>query len=178
MRSLFSKFLLATALLLLTTGFGFKCNRTDIASLPPVTLEYWRVFDNDDTMTEIFDNFKNAHPNIDIVYRKFRFDEYEQQLLTAFAEDRAPDLFSIPNTWVHRYQRQLSPAPSETVLPILVVQGSLKKEQVLQFEHSPTPTARDVQTQFVDTVAGDVVIDNKVVALPLALDTMALFYNK
>lgn len=178
MKTLLSKIAFGAVLLLLTTGFGFRCNQANIASLPPVTLEYWRVFDNEDTMTDILDNFKAAHPNIDIVYRKFRYDEYEQQLLTAFAEDRAPDLFSMPNTWVHRYQRQLVPAPAETVLPILVLKGSLKKEQVVEFEHSPTPTPRDIQNQFVDTVAPDVVIDNNVMALPLALDTMALFYNK
>ncbi len=178
MKTLPSRIALSVVLLLLTTGFGFKCNRTDIASLPPVTLEYWRVFDNDDTMIGIMDKFKAAHPNIDIVYRKFRFDEYEQQLITAFAEDRAPDLFSIPNSWVHRYQRQLAPAPAETVLPVFVTKGTLKKEQVLEFEHTPSLSARDVQNQFVDTVADDVTIDNKVMALPLALDTMALFYNK
>ncbi len=178
MKSVWSRIFFAISLLLLSTGFGFRCNRPSVGNLPPVTLQYWRVFDNDDTMDEIVQKFKALHPNIDVVYRKFRYDEYEQQLLTAFAEDRAPDLFSIPNSWVARYSRQLMPMPNQTVLPVLTVQGTIKKEQVLQYQSTPGLSPRDVQTQFVDTVAGDVVMNDKVMALPLALDTMALYYNK
>ncbi|MBI5135099.1 extracellular solute-binding protein [Candidatus Uhrbacteria bacterium] len=178
MKTIISKIAFSALLLLLSTGFGFRCNQQTVQSLTPVTLQYWRVFDNEDTMTDIIGKYKTLHPNIDIVYRKFRYDEYEQQLLSAFAEDRAPDIFSIPNSWVARYSRQLMPAPAETVLPVLKTTGTIKKEQVVEYQRTSGFRPRDVQTMFVDTVAGDVILGDKVLALPLALDTMALYYNK
>jgi len=179
MKSFFPKFLLALALFALTTGFGLRCSRTQVSELPAVTLEYWRVFDNEDTFTEIIASFHKLHPNITIKYKKFRYDEYETQLLNAFAEDRAPDLFSLPNTWVNRYVARMQPMPAEFALPTYRIQGTIKKEGVVADEPIPMLSARQLQVEYPDVVFQDAVLNNStILALPLALDTMALYYNK
>ncbi|MEK7511954.1 MAG: hypothetical protein AAB575_02965, partial [Patescibacteria group bacterium] len=63
-------------------------------------LVWWRVWDNEDAVSDLIKAYKQVHPNVTIEYKKFRYDEYEKELLEALAEDRGPDIFSIHNTWM------------------------------------------------------------------------------
>lgn len=156
-------------------------------AMKPVNLVYWRVFDDQDAMNDIIAAYQAIHPNVSITYRKFRSEEYEQQLLNAFAEDRGPDLFSIPNTWVKEYQTKILPMPASTTLPYQVTTGTIKKETTIELRTSPTISLRAIRTDFTDQVAKDVIVNyqetgsapaERVFALPLYLDTLALFYSR
>ena len=94
----------------------------------PVTLNYWRVFDGQDDFQEIIDAYKAAHPYITINYRLLRYDEYENEILNALAEDRGPDIFSIHNTWMKKYQSKLTPLRPTTTMVYPRIVGSIKKE--------------------------------------------------
>src|SRR6056297_3476762 len=85
---------------------GFKITTDEEAKekMQSITLNYWRVFDGQDDFKEIIEKYNAIHPNITIKYRKLRYDEYENEILHALAEDRGPDIFSIHNTWVKKYQ--------------------------------------------------------------------------
>ncbi len=157
-------------------------------AMQPVNLTYWRVFDDQDAFDEIIAAYRALHPNVSVTYRKFRFEEYEQKLLDALAEDRGPDLFSIPNTWVKEYQTKILPMPKTITLPYQRVTGTIKKETITELKTTPTLSLRALRSDFVDQVAKDVVInhqessstpaEDRIFALPLALDTLALFYNR
>ena len=65
---------------------GWTCTKGTSApvaqKMQPVTLNYWRVWDGPDDFKEIISKYKALHPNINIVYRKLRIEEYESELLS------------------------------------------------------------------------------------------------
>lgn len=170
--------LLATSLM--TAGFG--CKITDPktqAAMKPITLIYWRVFDDQDAFQDIINKYKALHPFITIEYHKLRYEEYEAALLNAMAEDRGPDIFSIQNTWLKKYQSKLVPLPENTTMAYPVVQGVIKKETVIELRTTNSLSLKELKDNFVDVVAHDVILnDGKIYGLPLSVDTLAMYYNK
>jgi ABC-type glycerol-3-phosphate transport system substrate-binding protein len=129
------------------------------------------------------------HPNVTIEYRKLRLDEYEPAIINALAEDRGPDIFSLHNTWISKYQSKLAPEPDSTTVPFTTIQGTIKKEAVTTLKTPPSLTVKDLKTQYIDAVANDVILNapvdapatgtkDRIFALPLAGDSLALYYNK
>ncbi|MFA5413565.1 MAG: extracellular solute-binding protein [Patescibacteria group bacterium] len=159
-----------------------------LEAMKPINLTYWRVFDDQDAFDEIITAYKAVHPNVSVTYRKLRMEEYEQTLLDALAEDRGPDMFSLPNTWVKEYQTKILPMPKTITLPYQVTTGTIKKETTIQLQTTPTLSLRALKTDFMDQVAKDVVLkyqatpevaaEERIFGLPLYLDTLALFYNR
>jgi multiple sugar transport system substrate-binding protein len=173
-------------LVVATSGFGCKTVSQDVQQkMQPITLNYWRVWDGPDDFDQIIKNYNAQHSFITINYRKLSYDEYEQALLDALAEDRGPDIFSIQNTWVKKYQTKISPMPDSISMVYPVVQGTLKKEIVPELRTTKSITPADVKDSFVDTVYTDVVLNDtndnnkpKIYGLPLSIDTLAMYYNK
>ncbi|HJN85046.1 MAG TPA: extracellular solute-binding protein [Patescibacteria group bacterium] len=178
---------LMTVSLVVLPGLGCRGgNKEERAGLQPVELTYWRVFDGSDTFTKVIDSYRARHPNVRINYRKLRFDEYQDELLQAFAEDRGPDMFSVHNTWMKGYLPLIEPLPDSVRLSYTELQGTLKKESVVVVRNEPTLSLRSLTDQFVSVVPEYVVypsesegaVTNKIHGLPLSVDTLALFYNK
>lgn len=148
----------------------------------PITLRYWRVFDGPDTLAPIIEAYSVAHPNVTIEYKKLRYEEYENELLQAFAEDRGPDIVSLHATWMDKYLSKLSPMPPAMRVGFMVEKGSVKKKMVPEVALIPGYSPTQVREQFVDAVGQDVIRPTedgeKIFGLPLALDTLSLFYNK
>ena len=176
---------------ILTSGFG--CKTVDVATqekMKPISLNYWRVFDGEDDFADIIAGYNALHPFVTINYKKLRYDEYEQELIEAFATDRGPDIFSIHNTWIKKYQSKglIEPMPATIEMAYPIVQGKLKKEVIPQLRTSKSITLKEIKNNFVDVVYNDVVVPvtdpatntstEKVFGLPLSLDTLAMFYNK
>ena len=161
----------------LTSGLGCKTDSA-AASFKPVTLEYWGVFENPDDIALLTGPYTARHPKVTINYRKFREDEYKQKLLEAWALGNGPDLFMVPNTSVHEYLKFMEPMPATMVAPVQYVTGTLKKEIVTKLQTYNGLTPKQVADTFLDVVAGDVVVNNRVYALPYSVDTLSVFYNK
>jgi len=129
-----------------------------LKSTPPkysVDLEIWGLFDDQDAFTDIFDNFKKIDPNVRrIDYKKFTVDTYKNELVEALASGQGPDIFIINNTWLPSFQDKITPAPA-TIL-----------------------NEQKFKNNFVDVAAQDFVSDGKVYAVPLTVDSLALYYNK
>lgn len=153
-------------------------NKTVQEATKPITLTYWRVFDGEDNFKEIIDAYKTAHPHITINYRLLRYDEYESEILNALAEDRGPDIFSIHNTWMKKYQTKLAPLPPTTTMVYPKIIGSIKKEVVNELVTTNSLTLKKLQDDFASVVYNDVVLDGKIYGLPLSVDTLAMYYNR
>lgn len=173
----------------LLVGMGAGCTGgTSSATLKDVDLVIWRVFDDDDTFDSIIDNYRALHPNVSVEYKKLRYDEYEDELIQAFAEGRGPDILSLHNTWLPAYQVLLEPMPDSTTVTYQETQGTLRKEAVVISRTEKSMSMRELESSFVEQVAYDVVLDyqidpdidpvQKIYGLPMALDSLALFYNK
>ncbi|MDD5534227.1 MAG: extracellular solute-binding protein [Patescibacteria group bacterium] len=170
-----------TAVFLITTGFGCAGTPKKLAEkIQPINLVYWRTTDDQGAFDSIINGFHAKYPHVSITYRLIRPEEYEQTLLEAWAEDKGPDIFSIPNTWLRKYQTKISPLniPDELSLARKVTTGTFKKETKVVEEKKKTPVLRELQEKYVDTVPKDVIIDNKLYGLPLSLDILVLYYNK
>jgi len=171
-------FLLAVCLL----SAGFGCKTTDSktkAAMQPITLTYWRVFDDSDAFQEIIAKYKTLHPYITIEYKKLRYEEYKSELLNALAEDRGPDIFSIHNTWIKEYQSKIVPMPATITMAYPVISGTIKKEIISELRTTDSPTLKEIRDGFVDAVSYDIIADDgQVYGLPLSVDTLAMFYNK
>ena len=146
--------------------------------MKPVTLEYWRVFDGPDDFAPIFSAYKKIHPYINIKYKKLRYNEYEEELIDALAEDRGPDIFSIHNTWVNKYKNKLEPIPTSITMAYPIVRGNLKKEVIPELRTKRSITLTELKNKYIDAIYNDVVLDNSIFAMPLAVDTLVLYYNR
>ena len=178
-----SKKIIAFSLLLifvLTAGFGCKTTNTATKEASePITLTFWQAFDDSDAFTEIIAKYQALHPNITIEYKKFRYEEYENELLNAWAEDRGPDIFAVQNTWIKKYQTKITPMPAEITMAYQVETGTVKKETVTQLKTVKSLTTRELKNNFPDIVSSDVILeDGNIYGLPLSIDTLVLFYNR
>lgn len=175
-------FVIALLLVFIVTA-GAGCSSTpSTQALQPITLNYWRVWDGQDAFADIIAAYNASQPNVKINYRKLSFDEYEAALLDAWAEDRGPDIFSIQNTWVRKYQTKIAPLPESLTVVRPTTKGSIKKEVVGETQKVRSVSPTEIKNMFVDTVAADVIIPTegkeKIYGLPLSIDTLAMYYNK
>ncbi len=187
MKRLFPLFLLFIFLITSGAGCGGSSAAEEAANIP-VKLTMWRVFDDDETLGEIMNAYRTIHPNVSFEYRELRFDEYEDELIRALAEGNGPDIFSLHNTWIGKYDSLISPMPDTVTIPFTEIKGSIKKEVITTLVESATLSKRQLETTFVDVVADDVLRFyqptikeepvEKIYGLPLFVDTLALFYNK
>lgn len=179
---MFKKSFLFIFLLVVVFVAGFGCQKVDKEAqkaAEPINLTFWQAYDDSDAFTEIITNYRALHPNVNIEYKKFRYEEYESQLINAWAEDRGPDIFAIHNTWVKKYQSKIEPLPAETVMAYFVQKPGLSSELVPELRASRSLTTRELKTNFADVVASDVVLeDGLIYGLPLSVDTLALYYNR
>lgn len=125
---------------------------------PPTTqkadLEVWGVFEDSDVFNPLINEFNKTYKNVNITYYKKTFQNYEQDLLEAMAAGGGPDVLMIHHTWLPRYMNKILYAPVDLI------------------------TFTEVKDEFVDVVLNDFVSEGYVYALPLNVDTLALFYNK
>jgi len=120
-------------------------------------LNFWGVSEADDSnaIQLIIEEYSLIDKNTRINYRRFDdTDVYEKTLLNALATGQAPDIFMFHNSWLPKHYDKVTPVP-ETFLPLS------------QFRQL-----------FPTVVEQDFVLNGKVYALPLYIDTLALLYNK
>ena len=146
---------------MITTGFGCKTQSAAVQkAMEPITISYWRVWDDSDSFAEIIKNYTAMHPNIRIDYRKFRYEEYEGALLNAMAEDRGPDIYSIPASWLQKYKTKIQPMPDNITMAYQVTSGTVKKETTITMKTSRSLSLKDLKANFVDAVYDGVVMSD------------------
>ena len=143
----------AAAVLVIGAILAFVFFRKPAAS-EPFTLEFWGVFDNSDIYRPLIAKFQQQYPFITINYYKKNVATYEKDLIDALAAGRGPDIFFINNAWLPKHIDKLYAAPESVI------------------------TVKQIKDVFVDVVAQDFIYKDQAYALPLSVDTLALFYNK
>ena len=144
---------------------GCSCQNSATNQNYKVNLEVWGLFDDSDAFTKAIQEYKKRNSKIGtITYKKMSVDSYENDLRDALAIGKGPDIFVIHHTWLNKHIDKLEPAPTE----ILAASG--KKALFLN--------PRIIEDNFPDVVQKDFVKDLKVYALPLSVDSLALYYNK
>jgi len=125
-------------------------------------LEFWGVYDTRQDFSRIISSFQRLEPSIKISYKQFSYEDYEKNLIDALAAGKGPDLVMIHNTWLAKHRAKLASMPEAS---------SVDKD--VKFL-----TPSDLQNQFVEVVHDDFVYRDKIYAVPLYVDTLALYYNR
>ncbi len=155
------------------------------------TIVVWSVVDDDIPYRSTLSLLRSRYPYASIFFKRFRLEEYEDQLLNAFAEDRGPDIFMVHNTWIGKYEPKIQHQPAQVKVAEQVVTGTVKKETTLEVQESRMLTVNEMKREFVDVVSQDMVrkvnvstdplkqdFQDRIFAIPMSVDTLALYYNK
>ncbi len=142
---------LIMCILLLSAGCGKSGSGS---SQGPVTLTFWKTFEDSENMQILINAYRAKNKNVQVVYTKKNIENYETDLLNALASGNGPDIFSIHNSWLPKYMDKVSPADLKT-FPF-----------------------KEYKDAFVDVAVQDFTRDNKIFAVPLSVDSLALYYNK
>jgi ABC-type glycerol-3-phosphate transport system substrate-binding protein len=162
------------------------CNRSQKPQEKKRVLKYWRIEDKKEDLEPLFEAFKKTHPNVDFEYRQLRKEDYENELLNALAEDKGPDLFNIPNTWMKKYLPKLEPAPQ--FVNYVQMDSDNKENGKLIVSKVRNINKSDLINNYVDQVYKDVVWtmlnlktnqeEENIYGIPFALDILSLYYNE
>lgn len=166
-------------LVLILGGLGCKgLSKEEKAAIRPINLTYWTVYGDINQLRARAAEYQQLRSYVTVNVRQIRYDELEDRLLQALADDVPPDVISIPAESIPQYLKWLEPMPSQVSVSNVYTQGTYSKETVVEKIIQPMPTLREVENTFVQAVIDDAVIGNQVYGLPLSMDTLALFYNK
>lgn len=121
---------------------------------PQMDILIWGVSDESDAFNYNLLAYTKLYPNIKATYQKIDEANYEQELVNALAAGRGPDIFMVNNSWLPKHSDKVSVMPQEKV-------------SINQF-----------RSLFPEVVEKDFVWGGSIYALPLYIDTLALFYNQ
>lgn len=161
-------------------GILFFRGPSNVVDTPTaVTLNYWRVFDEQADIQSYIDAYQTEFPYVKIQVRNFSLDEYEEALISAWAKGEGPDMYSIPNYWLGKYVQYSSPLPAQLSLVRITERSRLGRKEVISTRESVRAlSVQEVKNGWVDVVAEDVIFDNQIYGLPYATDTLVMYYNK
>ncbi|MCL6454698.1 MAG: extracellular solute-binding protein [Alicyclobacillus sp.] len=122
-----------------------------------VTITYWQ-YTYPSKVTEIkklIQEFEQQNPNIKVVEQDFPYDNYNQKIAAAMHAGNGPDIMNLYYGWIPQYVQQgyLQPIPSDWM-------------STQQIDNYYIPMVQDSK------------YNGKYYALPIAVRTLALFYNK
>jgi multiple sugar transport system substrate-binding protein len=134
-------------------------------------LVFWGVFDDSDVFGPLIKSFNETYKGVKITYRKETYTDYEKDLVDAMAAGRGPDIFMIENDWLPKHIDKISPIPDTT-----------------KFSGEDSMLVSEFKNSFVDVAAQDFIwsgtdakgnaLPERIYALPLFVDTLALYWNK
>lgn len=119
----------------------------------PVTLTYWRLFDDKEVFEPLISAYKSQRKNVTIKYIKKEYETYEEDLIDALAAGKGPDIFILRADWLPKHFDKLTPMPEGMI-------------DLAQYKEA-----------FVKTVSNDLIFDDKIYGMPLSVDSLALYYN-
>jgi ABC-type glycerol-3-phosphate transport system substrate-binding protein len=186
---------LSVVLLIALVTVGQGCTRgpdaSAVAASQRTDIRIWGVVDDLDAYDAILSDYRKIRPYANIEYRRFRLEEYEEALVNALAEDRGPDIFLDPQHVGHEVHAEDPAYAGPRKVAQQTIQGTLKKEVVYQLTTEPTVSLRKYKTDYPDVVAQDFIrrvnvstvqdktdIQERVMAIPMSVDTMAMYVNK
>jgi len=126
-----------------------------------VQLTFWGVYEEQAAFRDSITAFRALYPNVSITYTLINYADYETRLLQALASGTGPDVWMIHNTWLPQHQDKLLPLPAQ-----------------MADSGEPLLTLPQFKQQFADIAEKDLTDQGRIYALPLYVDTLALYYNK
>lgn len=120
----------------------------------PITLTYWGLWEEDNLIKPVVEQYQKLHPDIIINYERKSSVNYRTRLQTQIREGQGPDVFRIHNAWLPMLMADLSPAPADVF------------------------TLSDYKALFYPVAVDSFVKNNQIYAAPVEVDGLGLFYNE
>lgn len=124
-----------------------------VVGLNRVTISYWGLWEDENVMKGVIDEFQKKNPNIKVDYTNQDKNQYRKRLVTRINNGTGPDVFRFHNTWVPMLSSVLIPLPSDSINP-----DAFKKNYYPVIQH-------------------DLIKNGAIYGIPLEIDTLALFVN-
>lgn len=138
-------------------GYVLLRNRgTSTSDGGKVELVYWGLWEGEENMKEVIEDYEKENPNVTIKYTQKRFTQYEENIYERLADPNTTlDIVRINNTWTYKFQSRLAQVPPEIL------------------------GTQEYQDTFYSTAVSDFTgTDGNLYAIPLEIDGLALYYNK
>ena len=119
-----------------------------------VSLTYWGLWEPENIIAQIIDDYRKDHPNVTIQYVRQSPKDYRERLQSSLAKGEGPDIFRWHNTWLPMLKNDLAPVPGEVY------------------------SASDFDTAFFPITKKDVYISGSYYGIPLEFDSLALYINE
>ena len=151
---------------LLVTGCGFGCKKE--SDTEKVNLTVWQVWDEKKVFEDLINTYEKENKNIKITYIKKDYQNFEKDFIDALAEEKGPDIISIHNDWIPEHKGKLVPCPIDVISPV-------------DFKMTFVDVAGDElisEVKIIDPKTKKETSQDQVYAVPLSVDTLALYYNK
>ncbi len=123
-------------------------------SSEPVTLNYWGLWEDQQIIQPLIDEFNAANPKISINYVRQNITNYRERLISGLDKPDGPDIFRFHNTWVPMFTQKLASVPEDIY------------------------TTKEFQNTFYPITSKDLTIKDRIVGIPLEVDGLTLFYNE
>lgn len=125
-------------------------------------LTLWQPIDNQDVYKDIIDNFEGENPDVKVKIEIKNLKEYERDSTNVLSAQNGPDVWVIPNSWIPRHGDKIVSVPDNFF--------GTDKEKISNADY--------VKDNFVPIIANELVKNGNLQALPMFVDTLALYINK
>ncbi len=119
-----------------------------------VELEYWGLWEPEEVMQPVIDEFEQENPDISVRYIKQSPISYRERLQNAINSGNGPDVFRFHATWVPMLTDSLAPVPASVM-------------SSAEFQQTFYPSATELLQH-----------EGQFVGLPIEYDGLMLFYNQ
>lgn len=120
----------------------------------PVNLTYWGLWEEDNLIKPVISEYQKQNPKVTINYVRQSSTNYRTRVQTQIREGVGPDVFRIHNSWLPMFQADLAPAPADVF------------------------SLSDYKNSFYPVAEASLVKGNLILAAPMEIDGLALFYNE
>ncbi len=150
------------SILVFSSGCTAPCGSWPFRACPKekIKLVVWNLWDDKESWEDMITSYEastaadESKSKIEIIYYKKTFEGYENEFKEALSKGASPDIITLNNSWIARYKDKIYPLD----------EGAR--------------TAKDYERKFVDAVSADFLDGTKIYGMPLALDSLALYYNE
>lgn len=129
----------------------------------------WNLFDEEEAFSRMIQAYRQAHPGVQVTYRRFtNIDQYNKLLASELAEGKGPDIFAVHYTQLQTDRGKMVPMPIDHAgLTMDVFKGAFVPVayQTLVFPETVKEKGKDITR-------------DRLFAMPLYVDNLALFYNE
>lgn len=156
-KSIFKRLFIFLILIIFVGSLGyaaFKLSSKYYSKDQKVVLTYWGLWENDEIIKPLIEEYKKTHSQVEIVYSQQTHKDYRERLQNSIEKGTGPDIFRFHSTWVPMFKNNLAPS------------GKTGWQQ------------KEFQETFYPVASQDLIINGKIYGVPLMIDGLGLYYNE